>query len=78
MKKDSITFRLAPDKRKTLDILAEQVQQPRSALLQEAVENYLELQAWQLAHIEEGLRQAQAGEFVPDEEVEAFFERMKQ
>ena len=78
MKSDSITFRVEPTKLETLDALAKQAGVPRSALLGQALDNYLELQVWQIAHIQEGLRQAQEGEFVSDEEVATFFKRKKQ
>jgi len=39
---------------------------------------YLEVMDWQLAHIKEGLRQAEAGEFATDEEVKAAFDLWKE
>jgi RHH-type rel operon transcriptional repressor/antitoxin RelB len=38
---------------------------------------YLDLHAWQRAHIGEGLRQADAGEFASEAEVRAAFARWR-
>ena len=69
MSKTTVTFRIDEAKRQALDRLAEAMDRDRSYVLNEAVTAYLEAQAWQLRHIEEGLRQAEAGEFASDEEV---------
>ena len=69
MSKTTVTFRVDEAKRQALDRLAEAMDRDRSYVLNEAVTAYLEAQAWQLRHIEEGLRQAEAGEFASDEEV---------
>jgi predicted transcriptional regulator len=45
----------------------------RSDTLNEAIDLYLELHRWQVAHILEGLRQADAEELATDEEVKAAF-----
>lgn len=75
MPRESVTFRLDADKRAELDAVAEALDRDRSYLLNEAVAAYLEVHRWQLAHIREGLRQAEAGEFASDEEVAAAFDR---
>jgi predicted transcriptional regulator len=48
------------------------------AILNDAIDAYLQVQQWQLEHIKEGLRQADAGEFARDEEVAAAFARWRQ
>jgi predicted transcriptional regulator len=75
--RESVTFRLDADKRAELDAVAEALDRDRSYLLNEAVGAYLEVHRWQLAHIREGVRQADAGEFASDEEVAAAFDRWK-
>ncbi|MFO1152865.1 MAG: hypothetical protein U1E42_04230 [Rhodospirillales bacterium] len=55
--------------------MAAALDRDRSDLLNQAVEAYLDVHAWQMAHIEEGLRLAAAGEFVDDDEVAAFWRR---
>ncbi len=68
-----ISVRLDASQRKALDTIAASLDRDRSYVIQEAVRNYLDLHAWQIAHIEEGLRQAGAGEFATEAKVAAFF-----
>ena len=56
-----------------LDELAASRGSTRSKLVEEAVARYLDYERWAVDHIQEGLRQAEAGEFVPDEEIEEIF-----
>jgi len=77
MTKETVTFRIDADKRATLDRLAETRDRDRSYLLNEAVDAYLDVHAWQIAHVEEGLRQAEAGEFADDAEVAATYDRSR-
>ncbi len=77
MNKQTITFRIDARARKTLDAIAAGMNRDRSYALNEAVGNYLELHRWQAAHIQEGLRQANAGEFAKDSEVSAVFARKR-
>ena len=77
MIRDSVTFRLDAEKRAELDAVAKALDRDRSYVLTEAVDAYLAVHRWQLDHIQEGLRQAEAGEFASDDEVEAAFDRWK-
>lgn len=70
---DSITVNLEPSVRAELDDLARASSRAPSALVEEAVAAFLDLNRWQTARIEEGVRQARAGEFATDEEVEAAY-----
>jgi predicted transcriptional regulator len=65
----TITFRMETGKVKQLDAYAEQDQRDRSYLLNEAVDRYLEVRQLQVARIEEGLRQAEAGELIEHADV---------
>ena len=58
-----------------LDDLAARIESSREALVQQALENYLELQDWQLKKIEEGVAAADRGDFATDEEVAAVFSK---
>ena len=60
-----------------LDAIARATHRDRDAVLTEAIDAYLDVQRWQVDHIAEGLRQAEAGEFASDEEVEAAFARWR-
>jgi predicted transcriptional regulator len=67
----TISFRLDEDKIDALDGLAESVDRDRSYLLNEAVTNYLELQAYQVTLIKEGLKAVKEGRTVETAEVRA-------
>lgn len=73
--RDAITVRVDGEKRAALDALARVTDRDRSYLINEAIDAYLAVHRWQIAHIEEGLRQASAGEFATDEEVSAAYAR---
>ena len=45
-------------------------------VLASALNAYLDLYHWQVAQITEGLREAEAGVFAPEADVDAFFERV--
>ena len=69
------TVEIRPDLRLQLDHLAEEIHRSESDLANEAVTLYLAQQHRIIGRIQEGLAQAQRGEFVTDEEMEAFFAR---
>jgi predicted transcriptional regulator len=77
MRRNAITFRLDAEKTKALDALAAGLDRDRSWVLNEAVRAYLEVHRWQLDHIAEGVRQADAGKFASAAEVDATFARMR-
>lgn len=78
MSQEIITFSLDTEKIKALDEIASVFDRDRTDLLQEAIDSYLQVYQWQLDHIKEGLRQADAGEFASDEEVSAAFARWRE
>lgn len=69
----TVSFRIAEDKKSRIDKLAAVQDRDRSYIINEALDSYLDLMDWQLEQIKEGLRQADAGEFATDEEVAATF-----
>jgi RHH-type rel operon transcriptional repressor/antitoxin RelB len=73
MQTASLTIR--PDIRAGLHALAEESRQTETDMLNEALAAYLAHERWAMARLREGLAQAERGEFVPDEEMEAFFSR---
>lgn len=68
-----ISVRMSDKDRKALDRIAKAQNRDRSFIINEAVRNYLELQEWQVAKIKQGLREADAGKFVSEDEVRALF-----
>ena len=72
---NSFTLEICPDLKIELDRLAEKYYRSECDLANEAVMLYLAQQRRITAQIQEGLAQAQRGEFVSNEEMEAFFAR---
>jgi len=64
----TVTVRIPEAKVKKLDAVARNQQRDRSFLLNEAVDQYLSLQDYHLALIDEGIRAADAGDVVPHSE----------
>ena len=73
----NVTFRIPEEKKLLLDELATVQDRDRSYIINQALDVYIEVMEWQLAHIKEGLRQAEAGEFATDDEVKAAFDMWK-
>ncbi|MDO8414220.1 MAG: CopG family transcriptional regulator [Gallionellaceae bacterium] len=67
------TLKIRPDLKDQLDHLAAEIHRSETDLANEAVTLYLAQQRRIINHIQDGLEQAQKGEFVPDDEMEAFF-----
>jgi predicted transcriptional regulator len=67
------TLEIQPELKMQLDYLAEKILRSESELANEAVALYLAQQRHIIGRIHEGLTQAQRGEFVTDEKMEAFF-----
>lgn len=70
---NTATLEIRTDLKDQLDHLAEASHRSESELANEALSLYLAQQHRITARIQEGLAQAQRGEFVSDEEMEAFF-----
>ena len=65
----TITFRLPEEKLQALDLVADVQQRDRSFVINEAVTQYLSLQDYHRALIEEGIRQDDAEDVVDHETV---------
>lgn len=65
----TLTFRAPEEKVAALDSIASMQQRDRSFIINEAVDQYLSLQEYHLALIDEGIRAADAGEFIDQSEV---------
>ena len=74
-KSTMMTIRLTPETREKLDVLARDTKRSRSYLASEAIERYVNLNAWQVAHITQALAEDEAGgHAVPHEKVAAWLE----
>ena len=73
----AFTIRLDDEKLAKLDALAADMDRSRSWIAAKAIENYVELNAWQIAQIKAGIAEADRGEFATPEEVEAVFAKYR-
>jgi predicted transcriptional regulator len=70
-----ITLRVDGKLKKKLDKLAKTTRRSRSFLAAEAIRDFVSLNEWQIEEIKKGLREADAGNFATDEEVEEVFKK---
>ncbi|MFP5274801.1 CopG family ribbon-helix-helix protein [Coleofasciculus sp.] len=76
MSKENVTFRLDPDKRAALDAIAAGMERNLTYVLNQAINAYLEMHQWQLQEIQQGITEADAGDFASEQEVSAVFSRL--
>jgi predicted transcriptional regulator len=65
------TVRISPEKQRQLDALAQVLDRSRNWVVSEAIDRYLDVQAWQIEQIRHGVEEADRGELIPHEEVSA-------
>jgi predicted transcriptional regulator len=65
-----VTIRISAGKIEDLDELAAATDRTRAWHVEQALDAYLDLQRWQVRHIAEGLAQLEAGEGIPQVEIE--------
>ncbi|OGE22599.1 MAG: hypothetical protein A2V51_02490 [Candidatus Dadabacteria bacterium RBG_19FT_COMBO_40_33] len=70
-----ISFITLAGKRKRLGYIAEAFGKNLSAVINEALDQYIELHEWQLTHIRKGVKAARRGDFATEAEVKAFFDK---
>ncbi len=73
-----VSFVTEANKRARLDQIAAVFNTNLSAVINEALDQYIDLHEWQLKHIQEGMEEAKRGDFATDEEVNAFFSKYGQ
>ncbi len=69
-----VTIRISAGKVEDLDELAEATDRTRAWHVEQALDAYLDVQSWQVRHIAKGLAQLEAGEGIPQEEIEAYLD----
>lgn len=67
----NFTIRLDGPLKKTLDKLAKATGRSRAFLAQDALRQYVEEQAWQVAEIKKAIKEADASDFATEAEVNA-------
>jgi predicted transcriptional regulator len=73
----AFTIRLDDEMLAKLDALAANTDRSRNWIATKAIQDYVELNAWQIQRIKEGVAEADRGEFATDEEVAAVFNKYK-
>jgi predicted transcriptional regulator len=66
-----LTLRVPADVKQQLDKLAEATHRSKSWLAGEAIQRYLDLEAWQIGETVTALAEADAGDFATETEIEA-------
>jgi len=75
MKTATVSAKLDPKIAKKLELLVKATARSRSYLVAEAIETYVEDQAWQIAAIEEGIKEADKGKFATESQVKKTFKK---
>jgi RHH-type rel operon transcriptional repressor/antitoxin RelB len=66
-----LTLRIPVEVKQQLDQLADATHRSKSWLAGEAIQRYLDLEAWQIGQIRQALQEADAGDFASHEEMAA-------
>ncbi|MDP1524443.1 MAG: ribbon-helix-helix protein, CopG family [Rhodocyclaceae bacterium] len=66
-----LTLRVPIEVKQQLDQLADATHRSKSWLAGEAIQRYLDLEAWQIGQITQALAEADAGDFASDDEMAA-------
>jgi len=72
-----MTVRVEPKMREALDGIATALERDRTYVVNQALEAYVEVHQWQIEHIRQGLREADAGNFLSDAEMKRRLGRLR-
>jgi predicted transcriptional regulator len=75
MESTVLTIRVSPETKDQLDKLAQATKRSKSFLAAEAIDRYLEVEAWQVEEIRTALQEADAGDFASDEDLAAVMKK---
>ncbi|MEW4569536.1 ribbon-helix-helix protein, CopG family [Tautonia sp. JC769] len=78
MDKVNVTVRMDKEKVDMLDELAKSDDRDRSYLIKQAVDSYIRMRKWQIDDIKHAVAEADAGDFVPDDEMEKLYAKWSQ
>lgn len=67
-----VSVRLAPELNQQLADIAQALDRPKSWVIEQAIKDFVAVQAWHLAAIDEGIRDAEAGRVVSHDDVAAW------
>lgn len=74
MERTSVSLRIRPDTKERLERLSRAIRKPQSQIVEAAIQDYLDLNEWQVAEIERGLLEVEEGRLVSQEELLAKWE----
>ena len=77
MSTEAFTVRSDSKKVKQLDKLASQMDRSRNYLVNQAIDQLLEIHAWQIEQTKRGIKAADEGRFASDNEMEQIFSKYK-
>jgi RHH-type rel operon transcriptional repressor/antitoxin RelB len=77
MARETMTVRIQPEVRKALDGIAASLDRDRTYVVNQALEAYIDVHQWQIDHIRQGLREANAGKFATEAEVNRTIARLR-
>ena len=77
MANQTLTVRIEDEIRAALDAIAANLDRDRSYVVNEALSAYVEMHRWQIAHIQQGLGEADAGKFVSESAVNKVISRLR-
>lgn len=78
MSTEAFTVRTDHKKLKKLDKLADQMERSRNYVVNQAIDQLLEVHAWQVERTKEGIKAADEGRFATDAETERIFNKYKE
>jgi len=76
MSQESFTFLLDSEKKEALKAIANVTDRDLTYILNEAIASYLETYQWLLDEINQGVDEAEVGDFASDDEVQAVFAKL--
>ena len=71
----TMTVRLDPELKSRLDKLSIATHRSRSFLAGKAIQDFIELNEWQIQEIQVAIKEADAGEFASNEEIKNVFDK---
>jgi predicted transcriptional regulator len=77
MNKSTMTVRIPSRTKQALDEIAEALDRDRTYVVNEALAAYVDIHEWQCRHIQQGLRDADAGRFASDTDVRRVLDRIR-
>ena len=71
----TMTIRLEPELKSRLDKLSAATRRSKSFLAAEAVREFIEINEWQIEEIKDAVKEADAGDFASDQDVQTVFNK---